>query len=147
MHAAQNASTDTDYRFKETCVCLWQHISSAAESRVFYFPCAQMSVSSYRLVRQLPGDQQEAVRAHTLSHRLCLDPSCRKHDTFEDAKPTQREYENLWDLVFLLFNITYISCVDCCETANENLFCLTDGDLSYNSMQLEQIKNTLNVCS
>lgn len=42
-----------------------RHISSAAESQVFYFPCAQMSVESFGLIRQLPGDQQEAVRAHT----------------------------------------------------------------------------------
>lgn len=27
--------------------------------------CAQMSVESFGLVRQLPGDQRQAVRAHT----------------------------------------------------------------------------------
>ncbi len=78
------------------------------QSQVALLPCAQMSVRSFRLVRQLPGDQQEAVRAtnkHTLVHTRWLDPSCPKHDTSEDANPTPREYEKLWDLLFLLFDI------------------------------------------
>lgn len=84
---------------------------SAAQSRVYSLPCAQMSFKSFRLVRQLPGDQQEAVRAykHTLAHGLCVDQSCLKHDTSEDAEPTSRECETPWDLLFLLFNI--IACM------------------------------------
>ena len=59
-----------------------------------------MSVKSFRLVRQLPGDQQDAVRAYKRTHSytgLCLDPSCRKHDTSEDANQPPREREAPWD--------------------------------------------------
>lgn len=65
-----------------------------------------MSVKSFHLVSQLPGDQLEAVREYKHTRTQALPgPELSKHDTSEDAKPTQREYEKPWDLLFLPFDI------------------------------------------
>lgn len=67
------------------CVCVRGRCKAVVHiSPVYSLPCARMSAKSFRLVRQLPGDQQEAVRE--CKHRLCLDPSCRRPDIFENAK-------------------------------------------------------------
>lgn len=90
-----------------------RQISTAAESPVFSLPCAQMSVKSFRLVRQLPGDQQEAVGAykHTLVHGLCLDPSCRKHDTSEDAKTNPERVMRALGFAFFSLRLNIIACM------------------------------------
>lgn len=105
-----NAATDTDYHFIEN-LCLFLAgtrnstfpVQQSPKCFTFHVPKCQFQA----LV--LSGGSLETTRRlseHTLSHRLRLDPSCRKHDTSEDAKPTRRWNENLWGLVFLLFSIT-----------------------------------------
>lgn len=95
-------------------VCVWgryrrckRQNSSGARSQAYSLPCARMSAKSFRLARQLPGDQQEAVREY--KHRLCLDPSCRRHDTCENAKQARwepgKKKKKPWDWVFLQYII------------------------------------------
>lgn len=90
QHQTRSANTHCTFKCVRVFVCKEDAKHANGEipvvhiSPVYSLPCARMSAKSFRLVRQLPGDQQEAVREY--KHRLCLDPSCRRHDTFENAK-------------------------------------------------------------